>query len=221
MIMKCRPGYHHVKQHYHVSKNGTSHIVEDHCRKNPKSKEKMLYRSNLDYIYDQYKNNYKYKKLNKIKGYPQDKGHYDELIQFWLKYWKGKGLINDDVDPLLVKSIIACESSFRESIITDMPGSTATGLMQIVKKTMRILARKLGNEIRKENIDITQDEAKVANINIAAGTRWLIYKITTSPWRKKKNKKDRIYGGVKYYHSWDIDGEKYADKVFKVYHESK
>lgn len=219
--MKCKPGFHHVKKHQRISKNGTKHIVEEHCRKNPKSKEKFLYRSNLNFIYEEFKNNYKYKKLNRIKGYPQDKGQYDELIQFWLKYWKDQNLIKDDIDPLLVKAIIACESSFREEVVTTMPGSTATGLMQIVKRTMRILAKKLGNEVRKANIEITQDEAKEANTNIAAGTRWLIYKITTSPWKKKSNMKDRIYGGVKYYHSWDSDGEKYADKVFKLYNESK
>lgn len=219
--MKCKPGFHHVKKHQRISKNGTKHLVEEHCRKNPKSKAKFLYRSNLNYLYHKFKNDYSYRKLKKIKGYPQDKGQYDELIQFWLKYWKDQGLINEDIDPLLVKAIIACESSFREEVVTTMSGSTATGLMQIVKRTMRILAKKLGNEIRKANIDITQDEAKEANTNIAAGTRWLIYKVTTSPWKKKSNKKDRIYGGVKYYHSWDSDGEKYAEKVFKLYNESK
>lgn len=219
--MKCKPGYHHVKKHQRISKNGAKHIVEEHCRKNSKLKERFLYRSNLNYIYDKFKNNYKYKKLNRIKGYPQDKGQYDELIQFWLNYWKGQGLISEDIDPLLVKVLIACESSFRENVITKMPGSTATGLMQIVQKTMKILARKLGNEIRKANIDITQEEAKEANTNIAVGTRWLIYKITTSPWNKKSSKKDRMYGGVKYYHSWDIYGEEYAKKIFDLYEKSK
>lgn len=159
--------------------------------------------------------------MKRIKGFPQDKGQYDQRIQFWLKYWKDQGLIKEDIDPLLVKAIIACESSFSERVITKMPGSTATGLMQIVKTTMRILAGKLGKEIRKSNIDISQEEAREANINIAAGTRWLIYKITTSPWRKKLSKKDRLYGGVKFYHSWDEFGEEYADKVFGLYEKSK
>lgn len=61
--------------------------------------------------------------------------------------------------------------------------------MQIVKKTIRILAQKLGKEVRKSNIDITQDEAKEANVNIAAGVRWLIFKVTTSPWKNQKTKK--------------------------------
>ncbi|MDP7320512.1 MAG: transglycosylase SLT domain-containing protein [Bacteriovoracaceae bacterium] len=196
-------------------------MVDEHCRKNPKSKEKFLYRSNLNYIYEKLKDKYQYKKLKRIKGYPQDKGQYDELIQFWLNYWKSQGLINEDIDPLLVKAIIACESSFRESVITEMPGSSATGLMQILVSTMNILAGKTSKEVRKFNIDISQDEAKEANSNIAAGTRWLIFKITTSPWKNKKSKNDRIYGGVKYYHSWNEGGEVYADKVFKTYNGSK
>ena len=219
--MKCKPGFHHVKKHQRISKNGTKHKVEEHCRKNPKSKEKFLYRSNLNYIYEKLKDKYQYKKLKKIKGYPQDKGQYDELIQFWLKYWKSQGLINEDIDPLLVKAIIACESSFRESVITEMPGSSATGLMQILVSTMNILAGKTSKEVRKFNIDISQEEAKEANSNIAAGTRWLIFKITTSPWKNKKAKNDRMYGGVKYYHSWNGDGEVYADKGFKTYNGSK
>lgn len=219
--MKCKPGYHHVKKHFRISKNRSKYPVEEHCRKNPKSKEKFLFKSNLDYIYEKFKSRYEYKTLKRIKGYSQDKSQYDELIQFWLKYWKDEGLISDDIDPLLVKSIIAIESSFREEVVTKMPNSSATGLMQILVTTMKILSQKLGKEVRRFNIDISQDEAKEANPNVAAGTRWLIYKITTSPWKNKKNIRDRMYGGIKYYHSWNEDGEEYADKVFKVYDESK
>ena len=86
---------------------------------------------------------------------------------------------------------------------------------------MRILAQKIGKEVKKSNIEITQEEAKEANTNIATGTRWLIFKITTSPWKRKKTKKQRIFGGVKYYHSWDKNGEKYAKKVFELYQVSK
>ncbi|MGB0452657.1 MAG: transglycosylase SLT domain-containing protein [Bacteriovoracaceae bacterium] len=219
--MRCRPGSHFVKRHIRISKNGVKHIVEAHCRKNSKSKKSFLYRSNLNYIYENFRNKYKYKNLKRIKGFSQDKGQYDELVQFWFKYWKDQGLIKEDIDPLLIKAIIAVESSFREKVITNISNSTATGLMQITKTTMRILAKKLGTEIRKFNIDITQNEAKEANPNIAAGVRWLIYKITTSPWKRKSSKKDRIFGGVKYYHSWDSDGEEYARKVLDLYNKSK
>ncbi len=219
--MNCKPGYHLVNKHTRISKNGRKHIVDEHCRSNPSSKAKFLYKSNLDYIFDKYKSNFKYKKLNRVKGFPQDKGQYDVKIQFWLNYWKDKKLIDENIDPLLVKSIIAVESTFREKVITKMPNSSATGLMQILVSTMLILSQKKEKEIRKGIIDISQNEAKEANTNIAAGTRWLIYKITTSPWRNKKSKKERMFGGVKYYHSWNLGGEKYAEKVFRVYNNSK
>lgn len=219
--MKCRPGNHFVKAHLRVSANGVKHKVESHCRQNPKSKASFLYKSNLDYIFDEFKNRYKYEKLKSIKGYPQDKGQYDHLIQFWLHYWKAQRLISDDIDPLLVKAIIAVESSFRESIITKMPNSTATGLMQLLVSTMKVLAQKNGKEVRKANIDISQEEALEANTNIAAGTRWLIFKITTSPGRNLKLKKDRLFAGVKYYHSWNQEGEEYAKKIFELYEKSQ
>ena len=119
--MNCEPGFHFVKRHTRISKKGNRHVVEDHCRKNPKSKEKFLFKSNLDFIYENFKNRYSYIKLNKIAGHPQDKGQYDELIQFWLKYWKDQGLIKEEIDPLLVKTIIAVESSFRERVVTNLP----------------------------------------------------------------------------------------------------
>ena len=219
--MKCRPGFHYVKKHTRNSVNNVIHRVEAHCRKNPKSKLNFLYKSNLNYIFDKYENSFKYKKLNKIKGYKQDKGQYDVLIQFWLKYWKSKGLIGEDIDPLLIKALIAVESSFRERIITKMPNSSATGLMQLLKTTMNILSKKISKEVRVANIDITQEEAREALVNIAAGTRWLVFKITTSPNRKSKNKKIRMYSGIKYYHSWNEDGDAYARKVFRIYENSK
>lgn len=143
------------------------------------------------------------------------------MIQFWLRYGKRKGLISEEIDPLLVKALIAAESSFRERVITKMPNSSATGLMQLLKTTMNILSKKISNEVRVANIDINQEEAREALVNIAAGTRWLIFKITTSPNRKSKSKKIRMYSGVKYYHSWNEDGDTYAKKVFQVYENSK
>ncbi|MCK5074515.1 MAG: transglycosylase SLT domain-containing protein [Bacteriovoracaceae bacterium] len=214
--MLCKPGYYYVKKHIRISKNGIRHIVEAYCRKNSNSKKDFLYSSNLNYLFEKFRNKYKYKKLKKIRGY-RDDGQYDVMIQFWLKYWKGKDLIKFDIDPLLIKAMIAAESSFRERVITKLPGSTATGLMQITTTTMRILAGKYGKEIRKCRIEITQQEARSANSNIAAGVRWIIYKITTSPGKRAKTLKEKIYAGVKYYHSWDKEGEEYARKVWKIY----
>ncbi len=219
--MNCKPGYHFVRQHKRKSKNGTMSIVDAHCRKNSKNKKSFLFKSNLSYIYTNSKSIYKYKRLPLIQGFKKDQGQYDRMIQFWLKYWKDQGLIKDDIDPILIKALIAIESSFREQVITSMPNSSATGLMQIVKTTLRILSQKQGKEVRKFNIDVSQKEIQDANTNIAVGTRWLVYKITTSPWKNKKSYSDRIFGGLKFYHSWDKYGEEYANKVLSLYEKSK
>ena len=39
--MKCKPGYHFVKEHKRISVNGVSHIVEAHCRENLSSKKEI------------------------------------------------------------------------------------------------------------------------------------------------------------------------------------
>ena len=86
-LVKCKPGLHYIKRHTRVSKTGVKHVVEAHCRINPKSKRKVLFSSNLNYLFES--RSQKYPKLKKIKGY-NDYGQYDDMIQFWLNYWKNK-----------------------------------------------------------------------------------------------------------------------------------
>ncbi len=76
-------------------------------------------------------------------------------------------------------------------------------------------------QVRKNQIDISQEEAKIANSNIAAGTRWLIFKINTSPYKNSKSNKKRLHGGIKYYYGWTEEGQKYLEKVLKVYDANK
>ena len=109
--------------------------------------------------------------MRKIKG-QKDFGQYDEMIQFWLDYWEDKKEINFTIDPMLIKSIITVESSFREKVVTKISGSSATGLMQVTKSTMKWLAGKPKKDgyvqVKKNQVDINQEEAKLANPNIAA-----------------------------------------------------
>lgn len=205
-----------------MSSSGKRHIVKGHCRVNPAHKLKTLFNSNLKYLFLNKKK--KYPKLKKIKG-EKDFGQYDEMIQFWLDYWKDKKEISFNLDPMLIKSIIAVESSFRERVITKVVGSSATGLMQITKNTMKWLAGKPQKDghiqIRKNQVDINQEEARIANSNIAAGIRWLIFKINKSPRRNSKLNKEKLHGGIKFYYGWTDDGQKYLEKVLKVYDANK
>jgi hypothetical protein len=181
-----------------------------------------LFASNLEYLFINRKK--KYSKLKKIKG-QKDFGQYDEMVKFWIDYWGDQKEINFHIDPMIVKAIITVESSFREKVITKIPGSSATGLMQITKRTMEWLSGKPKKDgyiqVSKNQIDINQKDAQSANSNIAAGTRWLIFKINTSPDRNSKSKVKKLQGGIKYYYGWNEDGQKYLEKVLKVYNANK
>ena len=126
---------------------------------------------------------------------------------------------------MLIKVIITVESSFREKVITKISGSSATGLMQVTKRTMEWLSGKPKKDgyiqVSKNQVAINQKEAQSANSNIAAGTSWLIFKINKSPDRNLKSKVKRLHGGIKYYYGWNEDGQKYLEKVLKVYNANK
>ena len=217
----CPIGSHFVRTHKRRIQKGFT-MVDAHCRKNPKNKKKMLFASNLRYLYINSKK--QYSKLKAIKGF---KGfhEFDPIIHFWTDYWKSKKIIPQNLDPLLIKAIIASESSFRPKIISPNPNSTAAGLMQVLKTTLPILKgkpQKNGHiEIKANQLDISYNELLDPIINLAAGIRWLGYKIKSSPSRISKKESDKIYGGVKYYHSWDKEGEDYANKVFKLLQDTK
>ena len=221
-MVTCRPGTHHVKSHMRISVEGRRHIVKAHCRTNPRSRKNVLYASNVNYLFKKNKN--RFKELKKIKRY-NDHGQYDKLIQFWLDYWDRKKIIDFKIDPILIKAIIAVESSFREGVITKEINSSATGLMQITKTTMGHLAgirnAKGEIEVRTHQVSISQEEARIAPANIAAGIRWLLHKIKTSPRRNSKNIKDRLHGGVKFYYGWTDDGQRSMEKVLRIYEENK
>ena len=57
------------------------------------------------------------------------------MIQFWTDYWKEKKVLHEQVDPLLIKALIAAESSFRPGVRTKDPKSTAAGLMQVTESS--------------------------------------------------------------------------------------
>ena len=102
-----------MRRHFRITKRGKTVSVRGHCRKNPRGQEKLLYASNLRHIY--YSQSSKnYPKLPAIIGFAGFH-KYDPMIQFWTDYWKNKKILPQQVDPLLIKAMIAAESSFRPS----------------------------------------------------------------------------------------------------------
>lgn len=208
----CPPGYHIVKGHYRKTKGGKT-WVDVHSRKNKsKSKKMTYYPENLLYLY--WNNNKKYKRLNSIKGF---KGFHeiDPVIQFWLDYWGSKFKQFLKVDPLIIKAIIAKESSFNPKADPMVNHSSAYGLMQIVDKSREALSGNIKSSVSMEFIVVTRQDLEDPVINIAVGIRWLIVKF----WLLKKKDRENINKLIKNYygHKEESENEKYLKKILEYY----
>ena len=208
-----------MKNHTRRTKKSGIVPVSEHCRVNSKGKKKLLYASNIRHLYYN-RLQKKYPKLLAIEGF-RGFHEYDPMIQFWVKYWKDKQRLPKEIDPLLIKAMIAAESSFRPRVRTSDPKSTAAGLMQLTGSTLRTLRgnpdRKGYIEVRYYPVYLEDDEHLDPLVNIAAGIRWLGHKIEKSRKRNSKDIAEKIFAGVKFYHSWDQEGENYAKKAYRYY----
>lgn len=140
-----------------------------------------------------------------------------------MNFWKEQGLpFPKDLDPFLIKVLIAKESSFRVSIKTKIAGSSATGLMQVLQTTLYRLEGIPKNkyvEVKNNFLQLKLNDLTDPVVNIATGIRWLSHKYYLLL-AEKKAKPDDVYAMIKYYHSWDKHGENYANSIFKIYHDS-
>jgi hypothetical protein len=210
------PGSHVVKRQARISKNGIKYFVKAHLRKN-RGKKIVLLPENLLYLY--WHGDQEYPNLGKVKGYGEFP-ELDSVIQFWLNFWKEQGLkFPDDLDPFLIKTIIAIESRFRAAVRTNLPGSSATGLMQVTNTTRKDLNGKSEDSqynLKNNYLDLEMSDLTDPVINIAAGIRWLSYKFTKPKTGAKKN----LFNMLKGYYYWNDDGEAYAHKVLNLYNDS-
>ncbi len=215
----CPSGSHVVRGHERVCHSGTRTWVDTHTRKNRGSIPKILLIENIHYIY--WGSKRKYGRIGKIDGFPEN-AELDSVIQFWLDYWKDQGLkFPGGLDPLIIKTIIAIESTFDPKAITKIKGSSATGLMQITNETRGVLSGRPNKdnyrEMKSNYLEVGQVDAQDPIVAVAAGTRWLAYKYSAIPKRAKKN----LHNTIKNYHSWDQPGEVYAKSVESLYKKSK
>ncbi|HXH76003.1 MAG TPA: transglycosylase SLT domain-containing protein [Bacteriovoracaceae bacterium] len=167
------PGSHVVKRHLKVSSNGIKYYVKAHIRKN-RGKKIVLLPENLLYLY--WHGDHDYPALGTVKGF-EEFPEFDQAIQFWLNFWKELGLpFPKDLDPFLIKVLIAKESSFRTHIKTKIAGSSATGLMQILQSTLYRLEGIPKNkyvEVKDNFLELKLTDLADPVINIATGIRWL------------------------------------------------
>ncbi len=212
----CPPGYHIVKGHYRKCKSGVKTWVDTHKRKNRSRSKKITYYSeNLLYLY--WNSEKSYKKLKRIKPFPAYH-ELDAIIQFWLKYWESKLKKFPKLDPLLIKAIIAKESSFNPKADPKVAHSTAYGLMQIVDKSRAALSKRIDSSVSMEYIDVSREDLEDPVVNIAVGTRWLVVKY----FLLRKKDKGNINKLVKLYygHREEKENDRYLKKVLEYYNTS-
>lgn len=202
------PGHHVVKRQAKISKKGVKYFVKAHRRKN-RGKKIVLLPENILYLY--WHGDTDFPRLGAVKGYAEHP-ELDSVIQFWLQYWQEAGLpFPKDLDPLLIKVIIAKESSFNPKADPKSKVSSAYGLMQITNRTRRD-TKNLNDGI----VDLERKDLEDPVISIAMGIRWFSYKFSCIPRKETKN----IFNAVRGYYHWD-DGEEYAKKVMAMYRASK
>ena len=200
------PGYHVVTRQARISRNGVRYFVKAHPRKN-RGKKIVLLPENLLYLF--WHGDLEYPTIGAVHGYPEYQ-ELDAVIQFWLNYWKEFGLpYPKNIDPMIVKVMIAVESSFRPKV--GAKESSAFGLMQITDTS-----RKDVKHINDGLLDLERKDLEDPVINIAMGIRWLSYKFTCI---EKSQRKD-LFNTIKYYYD-KRKGDEYAHKVLNLYNLSK
>src|SRR3989344_7764731 len=107
----CQPGFHVVRGHQRVCHSGTTTWVDAHVRKNRGKIRPGILKENIYFLF--WNSKKKYSSLEEITGFEGKGAQYDELIQFWLDYWKSQGVkFPKNIDSLLIKAMIAVESTF-------------------------------------------------------------------------------------------------------------
>src|SRR3989338_7474818 len=172
----CPPGHHVVRGHERSCVSGTRTWVDTHIRRNRGKAPKILLKENIHYLY--WRSNHKYKRLGKVYGF-KEYSELDAVIQFWLDYWKEQGFYFPDIDPLLIKVLIAVESSFNPKAKSTTSGSSATGLMQVTNQVRRILEGTPNadgyQELKSDYMRVSRSDIEDPIVAIATGIRWFAY----------------------------------------------
>ena len=159
--------------------------VDGHCRLN-RSRKDQIYQDEMASIAEKHFAKLKTLSNKGLSKYSQSK-KFDNLIQGWTKYWNEVLKPKIPLDPLIVKALIATESSFRSrsKIKAGKRAGFARGLMQVTDWTIEILEDEKG-ELRDYLVNVDQKDMTDPNLNIAAGVRWLFRKQETASAKLKK-----------------------------------
>lgn len=181
----CPAGEHWVVTHPRNVPKGVTQVT-GHCRVNPSGKD-QIYAEELEQIATKYFDKIKNRPKVDNLGFKYRGNKYDTLIAGWTKYWNDVLGPDEDLDPNLVKALIATESSFdnEAKIKAGKKAGYARGLLQLTDWALEILKDEKG-ELRDHLIDLDQKDMTEAELNIAAGVRWLHRKRETASAKLKR-----------------------------------
>ncbi|MCC7441864.1 MAG: type II toxin-antitoxin system death-on-curing family toxin [Bdellovibrionales bacterium] len=178
----CPIGMHWVREH-ELTLPPTLELPEretlrrGHCRTNPSGRE--IYTSDeLREIarlhFEGLRNNPEAMPVPDPWDYP-NQNRYDLSIAGWTKFWNETLNPDDPLTPDLIKVLIATETSFRDLPDTPSHAGAARGPLQITESTRKILQDPKG-ELKEHLIQMTKEESREIDVNLAAGIRWLHHK---------------------------------------------
>lgn len=181
----CPAGEHWVVTHPRKVPKGLTQ-VSGYCRTNPSGKD-QVYSEELKKIVLEHFNEIKLRATPDNLDFKYRGNRYDVLIAGWTKYWNDVLKPDDKLDPNLVKALIATESGFdnEAKIKAGRKAGYARGLMQVTDWALEILKDEKG-ELRDHLVDLDQKDMADAELNIAAGIRWLHRKRETASAKLKR-----------------------------------
>lgn len=191
-----------------------------HIRRNRGKIAPGLLKENIQFLF--WSSKKKYPSLNQISGFGDRGSDLDEPIQFWLEYWKSQGVpFPADLDPLMIKAMIAVESSFDPKKKSKVKGSSASGLMQVTDQALRVLAgypnKKKWIEAKASLVHVEKIDKLDPLVSIALGIRLLGHKYSQIPKKWEKSAESAIRS----YFSRGAGGQEYVDKVLGLYEKSR
>lgn len=109
-------------------------------------------------------------------NFNKDHGNdYDLSIAGWTKFWNETLQPDELLNPDLLKALLYAETKFEELEDGDSKGGKVRGLLQITEDTRVILGDQKG-ELKNHFIQVSAEEIRDPEVNIATAVRWLHYK---------------------------------------------
>lgn len=140
--------------------------------------------------------------------------YYDLSIAGWTKFWNETLKPDDPVTPDFVKALISTESDFADTPDVHSKAGNARGLIQITEQTRKILQDTKG-ELKNYLINMTIEESRHPEVNIAAGIRWLYHKRFLLMNRLKRNVTWEEVGAEYKGIFSDLGKDKKSDEIMK------